>query len=98
LNSNFTINSIVDKTLRIADALARIAEVVRGPAADILALTFYLPVEQRQDLLENAKLLCDNVSREVLVYSFLSDWVRKLEPHAAGCERFGELKITVFGD
>ena len=52
-------------------------------AAEILGLSLSLPDVQRRDLAAPAKLLCDNLSREVAVYSFLGAMVRGLESCAA---------------
>ena len=52
-------------------------------AAEILGLTLNLPEGQRKDLTAPAKLLCDNLSHEVAIYSFLGQMVRSLEVCAA---------------
>ncbi len=98
------IASSVAGSCAIAAMLKATLSGVRNGAAEILTLAMHLPDPQRRDLQEAAKLLCDNLSAEIALYSFLSDWVRKLEPHAMASDdpqvrqSFVELKIAVMGD
>ena len=73
-------------------------------ASEILCRVLRMAEMPRGDLITQAKRLCDNLSREVFVYSFLCDMVRVMEPWFAQTkdqgliESFRALKLKVTGD
>ena len=92
---------VIDQTNGIVDSLESALAQAQGLAASALSTSIGLPDEQRDHLMGEAKLLADNVSSQVAVYSIFGDWVRALDRQAQGPElreSYLALRRRVFGD
>ena len=98
-----SVGCVIDGLSAMVDVLQSPLACARALGADILAVICACPDAQWADLKDAAKLMCDNLSQQVAIYSFFGEFVRALQPHTAGLpdeiqQRFRELKIKVMGD
>lgn len=95
---------LVTKTIAIADVAESAIAHARLWATEIMMLSIHMPDAQRENLMEEAKRLCDNLSPQVALYTWLSDWLRVLKPHiersndAELSEAWRGLWVRVMGD